>query len=99
MPSASYIVSVADPEAVAEFYRNEVPMPLRRRDEGALIQSEAFLNNGTVTLNPSISAFSLESLSSIVFGKIMGYFGPDPNIPIDNKTQEFTAAINGFFAV
>ncbi|OQS02702.1 expressed hypothetical protein [Thraustotheca clavata] len=119
VPFASYLVSVADPEApigivnTREYNewkklrpslndhllrRNIIPTWVSRIDDVAhdvatRIQSEGFSNNGIATLNPSLCAFSLESLSSIWFDKIMG----DLNIPIDSKAQEFTDAINGFF--
>ncbi|OQS00100.1 cytochrome P450, mitochondrial-like [Thraustotheca clavata] len=136
MPFTPYIVSTTDPDAVAQIYRQEGPMPQRfkktiwelclntktgktslndhllrpnniptwlsridavAQDVATRIQNEAATNNGSITLNPIISAYTLESLSSIVFGKRMGCIGPDPNVPIDERAKQFTDAIHGFF--
>ncbi|OQS00096.1 expressed hypothetical protein [Thraustotheca clavata] len=154
LPFTPYLVSIADPDAIAQIFRSEGPMPQRmtfvpweiyrkehnmptivgnsndyeewkrfraslcdhllrpknipswctRIDDVAQdvvdrVKKEAAANNGIVTLTSTIKAYSLEAVSSILFGKRMGCITNDPNIPIEPQSQGFIDAVDGFFAV
>ncbi|OQR88365.1 expressed hypothetical protein [Thraustotheca clavata] len=151
LPFTPYMISVADPDGIAQIFRSEGRIPLRmpivpwalyrkhrKRPTGATIATEyaewkkyrasfsdhllrphnipAWVSridnvaqdvvhriktesasiNGIVTLTPTIKAYTLEAMSSIVFGKRLGCITSDHNIPIEPQAQGFIKAVDGF---
>ncbi|KDO19887.1 hypothetical protein SPRG_14730 [Saprolegnia parasitica CBS 223.65] len=68
------------------------------RDVAARIQSQARASpSGDVPMTLTTKAFTLEAVSSIVFGKRMGCLSPNPSTPVSAPAQAFIRAVDGFF--
>ncbi|OQR98394.1 hypothetical protein THRCLA_06726 [Thraustotheca clavata] len=68
------------------------------QDTVARMQNEAIINNGKVNLSTPVKAFTLESVTALVFGERMGCITRDVNTPIEPNAKKFIDAIHGFMS-
>ncbi|KDO19699.1 hypothetical protein SPRG_21459 [Saprolegnia parasitica CBS 223.65] len=68
------------------------------RDVAARIESQARASpSGDVPMTLTTKAFTLEAVSSIVFGKRMGCLSRNPSTPVSAPAKAFIRAVDGFF--